>query len=157
MVKVSASGAKIRDLNPACDDIFPGRVIPVTDTPVATLPGAWCYRVSAGTGRPGISTNQQTNKAHRRLPPQHSLSGQPVVSVILYFAATSTLLEVQILTTTMSGETLAVPPVWCFSPILSAIKEHSLSVPSPHNGNNLQKHNQNNQQTASWTYWNKIC
>ena len=26
-----------------------------TGTPVATLPGAWCYRVSAGTGRPGIS------------------------------------------------------------------------------------------------------
>ena len=23
-------------------------------TPVATLPGAWCYRVSAGTGRPGV-------------------------------------------------------------------------------------------------------
>ena len=25
-------------------------------TPVATLPGAWRYRVSAGTGRPGVST-----------------------------------------------------------------------------------------------------
>ena len=24
-------------------------------TPVATLPGAWCYRVCAGTGRPGVS------------------------------------------------------------------------------------------------------
>ena len=24
-------------------------------TPVATLPGAWCYRVSAGTGWPGVS------------------------------------------------------------------------------------------------------
>ena len=24
-------------------------------TPVATLPGAWRYRVSAGTGRPGVS------------------------------------------------------------------------------------------------------
>ena len=24
-------------------------------TPVATLPGAWSYRVSAGTGRPGVS------------------------------------------------------------------------------------------------------
>ena len=23
--------------------------------PVATLPGAWCYRVSAGTGWPGVS------------------------------------------------------------------------------------------------------
>ena len=26
-----------------------------TGTPVATLPGAWHYRVSAGTGRPGVS------------------------------------------------------------------------------------------------------
>ena len=25
-------------------------------TPVATLPGAWRYRVSAGTGWPGVST-----------------------------------------------------------------------------------------------------
>ena len=25
------------------------------DIPVATLPGAWHYRVSAGTGRPGVS------------------------------------------------------------------------------------------------------
>ena len=25
------------------------------DTPVATLPGAWRYRVSAGTGGPGVS------------------------------------------------------------------------------------------------------
>ena len=24
-------------------------------TPVATLPGAWCYRVSTGTGQPGVS------------------------------------------------------------------------------------------------------
>ena len=24
-------------------------------TPVSTLPGAWRYRVSAGTGRPGVS------------------------------------------------------------------------------------------------------
>ena len=24
-------------------------------TPVATLPGAWRYRVSTGTGRPGVS------------------------------------------------------------------------------------------------------
>ena len=24
-------------------------------TPVATLPGAWRYRISAGTGRPGVS------------------------------------------------------------------------------------------------------
>ena len=26
-----------------------------TGTPVATLPGAWPYRVRAGTGRPGVS------------------------------------------------------------------------------------------------------
>ena len=26
-----------------------------TGTPVATLPGAWHYRVSAGTGQPGVS------------------------------------------------------------------------------------------------------
>ena len=25
-------------------------------TPVATLPGTWCYRISVGTGRPGIGT-----------------------------------------------------------------------------------------------------
>ena len=49
---------KIRASNPTCDGIFPGRVIPVTEkngTPVATVPGAWHYRVSAGTGRPGVS------------------------------------------------------------------------------------------------------
>ena len=37
----------------------PGRFIPRTlksiGTLVATLPGSWCYRVSAGTGRPGVS------------------------------------------------------------------------------------------------------
>ena len=26
-----------------------------TDTPVATLPGAWRHRISTGTGRPGVS------------------------------------------------------------------------------------------------------
>ena len=26
-----------------------------TGTPVVTLPGAWCYRVSAGAGWPGVS------------------------------------------------------------------------------------------------------
>ena len=26
-----------------------------TGTPVATLPGAWCYRVSAGIGLPSVS------------------------------------------------------------------------------------------------------
>ena len=28
------------------------------DTPVAALPGAWRYRISAGTGRPGVSILQ---------------------------------------------------------------------------------------------------
>ena len=44
--------------NPACAGIFSGSSH-TSDlkigTPVATLPGAWRYRVSTGTGRPGIS------------------------------------------------------------------------------------------------------
>ena len=39
-------------------DFFRGRVIPVTlktGTPVAILPGVWRYKVSAGTGWPGVS------------------------------------------------------------------------------------------------------
>ena len=44
--------------NPACDGIFSGSSH-TSDfkigTPVATLPGAWRYRVSTGTGRPGVS------------------------------------------------------------------------------------------------------
>ena len=59
VVKTSASRAE----NPGFEsrfrrDFFRGRVIPVTlksGTPVATLPGAWHYRVSTGTGRPGVS------------------------------------------------------------------------------------------------------
>ena len=50
---------KIPGSNPACTAIFP-RSSHTSDlkiyTPVATLPGAWRYRVSAGTGRPGVST-----------------------------------------------------------------------------------------------------
>ena len=45
---------KVRSSNPICDGIFPGRVIPVTYK-LATLPGAWRYRGSAGTGWPGVS------------------------------------------------------------------------------------------------------
>ena len=49
---------KIPGSNPACAGIFSGSSH-TSDlkigTPVATLPGAWCYRVSAGTGRPGVS------------------------------------------------------------------------------------------------------
>ena len=49
---------KIPGSNPACAGIFSG-LSHTSDskigTPVATLPGAWHYRVSAGTGQPGIS------------------------------------------------------------------------------------------------------
>ena len=49
---------KITGLNPACAGIFSG-LSHTSDleigTPVATLSGAWCYRVSAGTGRPTVS------------------------------------------------------------------------------------------------------
>ena len=48
---------KIPGSNPACDGIFSGSSH-TSDlkigTPVATLPGAWRYRVSIGTGRPGV-------------------------------------------------------------------------------------------------------
>ena len=49
---------KIPGSNPACDGIFSGSSH-TSDleigTPLATLPGAWRYRVSAGTGLPGVS------------------------------------------------------------------------------------------------------
>ena len=49
---------KIPGSNPACAGIFSGSTH-TSDlkigTPVDTLPGAWHYRVSAGTGRPGVS------------------------------------------------------------------------------------------------------
>ena len=49
---------KVPGSNPACAGIFSGSSH-TSDfkigTPVATLPGAWCYRVSTGTGRPGVS------------------------------------------------------------------------------------------------------
>ena len=49
---------KIPGSNPACAGIFSGSSHTSDSkigTPVATLPGAWLYRVSAGTGRPGVS------------------------------------------------------------------------------------------------------
>ena len=49
---------KIPGLNPACAGIFSGSTHTSDSkigTPVATLPGAWRYRVSAGTGQPGVS------------------------------------------------------------------------------------------------------
>ena len=49
---------KVPGSNPACAGIFWG-LSHTCDlnigTPVATLPGAWRYRVIAGTGRPGVS------------------------------------------------------------------------------------------------------
>ena len=49
---------KIPGSNPACAGIFSGSSH-ASDlnigTPVAALPGTWRYRVSAGTGRPGVS------------------------------------------------------------------------------------------------------
>ena len=51
---------KISGSNPACTKIFSGSShITTSDfkigAPVATLPGAWRYKVSAGTGWPGVS------------------------------------------------------------------------------------------------------
>ena len=34
-------------------------------TPVATLPGAWHYRVSAGTGRPGVCQYTVTGRGRK--------------------------------------------------------------------------------------------
>ena len=49
---------KVPGSNPACAGIFLGSSH-TSDlkigTPVATLPGSWHYRVSTGTGRPGVS------------------------------------------------------------------------------------------------------
>ena len=47
---------KVPDSNPACAGIFSGSShTSDIGTPVATLPGAWRYRVSAGTGWPSVS------------------------------------------------------------------------------------------------------
>ena len=49
---------KIPGSNPACAGIFSGSSHTYDSkigTPVATLPGAWRYRVSAGTGWPSVS------------------------------------------------------------------------------------------------------
>ena len=58
VVRRSPRERKIPGSNPACDGIFSGSSH-TSDlnigTPVATLPGAWRYRVSAGSGRPGVS------------------------------------------------------------------------------------------------------
>ena len=65
MIKVStSSGRPGFDSRLRCGD-FPGRVLPTTvkigtqiGTPLATLPGVWRSRVSAGTGEPGVSISQ---------------------------------------------------------------------------------------------------
>ena len=49
---------KVPASNPACPGIFSGSSHTgdlKIGTPVATLPGAWRYRVSTGTGQPGVS------------------------------------------------------------------------------------------------------
>ena len=58
VVNVSASGAEDPGSNSACAEILPGSSH-TSDlkigTPVATLGGAWRYRISAETGWPGVS------------------------------------------------------------------------------------------------------
>ena len=58
MVRHPPRQRKIPGSNPACAGIFSGSSH-TSDlkigAPVATLPGVWRYRVSAGTGRPSIS------------------------------------------------------------------------------------------------------
>ena len=58
MVKASASGEEDPGFESRLRRDFSG-LNHTSDlnigTPVATLPGAWRYRVSAGTGRPGVS------------------------------------------------------------------------------------------------------
>ena len=58
VVKGPPRERKVPGSNPACTGIFSGSSH-TSDlkigTPVATLPGAWRYRVSTGTGRPGVS------------------------------------------------------------------------------------------------------
>ena len=49
---------KILGSHPNCARIFSGSSHTSDSkigTPVATLPGAWRYRISAGTGQPGVS------------------------------------------------------------------------------------------------------
>ena len=58
MVKASALRAEDPGFESFMRQDFPGssRTSDLQiGTPVATLPGTWCYRVSAGTGWPGVS------------------------------------------------------------------------------------------------------
>ena len=58
VVKACAWRAEVSGVESCLDGIFLGSSH-TSDlkigTPVATLPGAWRYRVSAGTGWPGVS------------------------------------------------------------------------------------------------------
>ena len=58
MVKASASGEEDPGFESRLQQDFSGSSH-TSDlkigTPVATLPGAWCYRLSSGTGGPGVS------------------------------------------------------------------------------------------------------
>ena len=58
VVKASASGAEGPEFESRLRRDFSG-LSHTSDlkigTPVATLPGTWHYRVSAGTGQPGVS------------------------------------------------------------------------------------------------------
>ena len=57
VVKVSASGVEDRGFESRLRRDFSRSSHTSnlnTSTPVATLPGTWCFRVSAGTGRPGV-------------------------------------------------------------------------------------------------------
>ena len=59
VVKASASRAEDPGFESRLRGIFSGSS-QTSDfkigNPAVTLPGAWCYRVSAGTGWPGVST-----------------------------------------------------------------------------------------------------
>ena len=58
MVKASTSGAEGPEFGSHLRRDFSGSSHTSDlkiDTPVATLSGAWHYRVSAGTGQPGVS------------------------------------------------------------------------------------------------------
>ena len=58
VVEVSASGAEDPGFESRLRPDFSGSSHTIdlkTGTPVATLPSAWHSRVSAGTGRPGVS------------------------------------------------------------------------------------------------------
>ena len=58
VVKASASRVEDPRFEPICAGIFSASSHTSDfkiDTPLATLPGAWCYRVSAGIGWPNVS------------------------------------------------------------------------------------------------------